>query len=673
MAECLSAQALQLPRAASLDPATAAADIKKELDDLTLDDKMVMLQDGAGGKDSATLLRDILEKEKQLGSQHNNNAGEHTEDSGTDDKAPSPLRSPPSSTQSDAEDEDEREIREARESIELNESHSERDDLPVELQAAGRRSPALVSGGPAPPPNVNGCKKRKLYQPSRQTVENGDALAINDDDDDDGLDDEVPVKRSEDREALRTRLREQYERLSGDGAHVAGLERNTDLERLVAVLKSEITHTLTQVIDNIVSRFVPRLAHPDQHQDAANLMERRPALQSLARHELALRERNSSPPPPPPPPGAALGLRGPNPPSNFDLSRPESFLALAGSNSLANQRDIFAQMLDRKAKSKVIDRGVSLPTSVAIPNPSLHHELFLSQLEHQQRLSAPFTAAGHPEASGAGEPATPEPRAAPAPAGVPPPTTTSGLPPGTGQTATLSQRAVSQATGASSPADAFGLYLQRAALNKSLRDPSTAAERDALAESAAESASAAAAAAAPTQLPSPYDVMNIFNDPPFGALAEFNQECRSLSATSALVDGVPNPVSCLPLGPSRIGQRQAEQPPNDEYFNGAGGTNALSALSGSSSSPFCPRTTTPGDVSHEGSATPASETSSYSKNGSLGGSGYTSTLTPMHLRKAKLMFFYVRYPSSAILKMYFPDINFNKNNTAQLVKWFSNF
>lgn len=45
----------------------------------------------------------------------------------------------------------------------------------------------------------------------------------------------------------------------------------------------------------------------------------------------------------------------------------------------------------------------------------------------------------------------------------------------------------------------------------------------------------------------------------------------------------------------------------------------------------------------------------------------------MHLRKAKLMFFYVRYPSSAILKMYFPDIKFNKNNTAQLVKWFSNF
>ena len=52
---------------------------------------------------------------------------------------------------------------------------------------------------------------------------------------------------------------------------------------------------------------------------------------------------------------------------------------------------------------------------------------------------------------------------------------------------------------------------------------------------------------------------------------------------------------------------------------------------------------------------------------------HTSTLSPMHLRKAKLMFFYVRYPSSSILKMFFPDIKFNKNNTAQLVKWFSNF
>ncbi|OQV11994.1 Homeobox protein prospero [Hypsibius exemplaris] len=51
----------------------------------------------------------------------------------------------------------------------------------------------------------------------------------------------------------------------------------------------------------------------------------------------------------------------------------------------------------------------------------------------------------------------------------------------------------------------------------------------------------------------------------------------------------------------------------------------------------------------------------------------SSTLTPMHLRKAKLMFFFTRYPNSATLKTFFPDIKFNKNNTAQLVKWFSNF
>ncbi|CAI2735126.1 unnamed protein product [Schistosoma spindalis] len=51
----------------------------------------------------------------------------------------------------------------------------------------------------------------------------------------------------------------------------------------------------------------------------------------------------------------------------------------------------------------------------------------------------------------------------------------------------------------------------------------------------------------------------------------------------------------------------------------------------------------------------------------------TTTLTPVHLRKAKLMFFYTRYPNSTLIKMYFPDVKFYKNNTAQLVKWFSNF
>uniref|UniRef100_A0A3B3YII0 Prospero domain-containing protein n=1 Tax=Poecilia mexicana TaxID=48701 RepID=A0A3B3YII0_9TELE len=48
-------------------------------------------------------------------------------------------------------------------------------------------------------------------------------------------------------------------------------------------------------------------------------------------------------------------------------------------------------------------------------------------------------------------------------------------------------------------------------------------------------------------------------------------------------------------------------------------------------------------------------------------------LTPSHLKKAKLMFFYTRYPSSNVLKTFFPDVKFNRCITSQLIKWFSNF
>ncbi|XP_064185164.1 prospero homeobox 3 [Anguilla rostrata] len=48
-------------------------------------------------------------------------------------------------------------------------------------------------------------------------------------------------------------------------------------------------------------------------------------------------------------------------------------------------------------------------------------------------------------------------------------------------------------------------------------------------------------------------------------------------------------------------------------------------------------------------------------------------LSPCHLKKAKLMFFYTRYPSSNTLKTYFPDVKFNRCITSQLIKWFSNF
>ncbi|XP_042548769.1 prospero homeobox protein 2 [Dipodomys spectabilis] len=48
-------------------------------------------------------------------------------------------------------------------------------------------------------------------------------------------------------------------------------------------------------------------------------------------------------------------------------------------------------------------------------------------------------------------------------------------------------------------------------------------------------------------------------------------------------------------------------------------------------------------------------------------------LNPGHLKKAKLMFFYTRYPSSNLLKAYFPDVQFNRCITSQMIKWFSNF
>ncbi|CAM9590760.1 unnamed protein product [Lampetra planeri] len=53
--------------------------------------------------------------------------------------------------------------------------------------------------------------------------------------------------------------------------------------------------------------------------------------------------------------------------------------------------------------------------------------------------------------------------------------------------------------------------------------------------------------------------------------------------------------------------------------------------------------------------------------------GLEDGLTPTHLKKAKLIFFYTRYPSSNMLKLYFPDVKFNRCITSQLIKWFSNF
>ncbi|XP_030200775.1 prospero homeobox protein 2-like [Gadus morhua] len=48
-------------------------------------------------------------------------------------------------------------------------------------------------------------------------------------------------------------------------------------------------------------------------------------------------------------------------------------------------------------------------------------------------------------------------------------------------------------------------------------------------------------------------------------------------------------------------------------------------------------------------------------------------LTTSHLKKAKLMFFYTRYPNSLVLKTFFHDVQFTRCITSQLIKWFSNF
>ncbi|NXL43275.1 PROX2 protein, partial [Podilymbus podiceps] len=53
--------------------------------------------------------------------------------------------------------------------------------------------------------------------------------------------------------------------------------------------------------------------------------------------------------------------------------------------------------------------------------------------------------------------------------------------------------------------------------------------------------------------------------------------------------------------------------------------------------------------------------------------GIQEALTPGHLKKAKLMFFFTRYPSSTLLKTYFLDVQFSRCITSQLIKWFSNF
>ena len=89
------------------------------------------------------------------------------------------------------------------------------------------------------------------------------------------------------------------------------------------------------------------------------------------------------------------------------------------------------------------------------------------------------------------------------------------------------------------------------------------------------------------------------------------------------------------------------------------------------------------------------EQSDYGGNEVWNGGNKLKKLTDIHLRKAKLskliylqtsnhlnmneqkpkfaalVFFYTRYPNSQTLRSYFPDVNFDKSLTAQLVKVFN--
>ena len=60
----------------------------------------------------------------------------------------------------------------------------------------------------------------------------------------------------------------------------------------------------------------------------------------------------------------------------------------------------------------------------------------------------------------------------------------------------------------------------------------------------------------------------------------------------------------------------------------------------------------------------------FNDEGMLFGGAPQEGLTPHHLKKAKLMFFYCRYPSSNVLKTYFPDVKVRfKNSLGVLVQY----
>ncbi|XP_072162741.1 prospero homeobox protein 1-like [Diadema setosum] len=154
---------------------------------------------------------------------------------------------------------------------------------------------------------------------------------------------------------------------------------------------------------------------------------------------------------------------------------------------------------------------------------------------------------------------------------------------------------------------------------------------------------------------------------------------------------IPNPSLHHTLAASFMSPSMADPREHFESIRGYQGSPLISSTHLSPLHYLSDHRSSPGDLSHISGESPgymvkhegrdtsphhlherpsSADLSDYSP---VNGTSITSTLTPTHLRKAKLMFFFTRYPSSALLRQHFPDVKFNRHNTSQIIKWFSNF
>ncbi|XP_067119808.1 LOW QUALITY PROTEIN: homeobox protein prospero [Centruroides vittatus] len=496
------------------------------------------------------------------------------------------------------------------------------------------RSPGQGQSGPEPPTPVNGCKKRKLYQPQQHEasrITNG--LQDDDDEEDDEEELSPPKQRRLERETLKLQLRQMQEQLaamqqrylelfefetsvspmrdnpsprSEDGIPMNATDvkaemsedkheesvncrqscivqpptrlspGQSDVDWLSESLKSEITSSLSQVIDAVISRYV----------------QRRPVVR---------------------PATSSTG-------TNSDSDQPKD-------------SNLLSQMLDRKSpRSKVIDRGCrvnghsqrSSPFPDSLPKPTFFYPpglkppmstFFCNTAQQLPSVSLPFP---------------------------PPGLNTSGIP-----------VEVPEQT------EAMALVVTPKKKRHKVTDtritPRTVSRVLGQDVDPLCNKYTMLAAGCPSD---PGPAPTYTHHPPPPPLVPV-----SLPTSVA----IPNPslhqsdvFTTFHYDHQRLGQYNSIPDNHDED---ALHSSIMSHARGSPDSLHYGHLKLENGDSSEAGDSPAYES----------GLAMTSTLTPMHLRKAKLMFFYVRYPSSAVLKMYFPDIKFNKNNTAQLVKWFSNF